>query len=169
MSERPQYKLGELVTLKRGYDLPHALRIPGIYPIVSSSGITGTHKEPMVRGPGVVTGRYGTLGEVFYIKDDYWPLNTSLYVQNFKGNDPRFVAYYLGTVLSANFNSAGAVPGVNRNVLHKLTVPPPPLERSAQQKIAAILTAYDDLIEVNKRRIAPVSYTHLTLPTILRV
>ena len=108
----------------------------------------------MVRGPGVVTGRYGTLGEVFYIKDDYWPLNTSLYVQNFKGNDPRFVAYYLGTVLSANFNSAGAVPGVNRNVLHKLTVPPPPLERSAQQKIAAILTAYDDLIEVNKRRIA---------------
>lgn len=108
----------------------------------------------MVEGPGVVTGRYGTLGEVFYISGAYWPLNTSLYVQDFKGNDPRFVAYYLRTVLSANFNSAGAVPGVNRNVLHKITVPKPPASKVSQQKIAAVLTAYDDLIETNRRRIA---------------
>lgn len=108
----------------------------------------------MVDGPGVVTGRYGTLGEVFYIPGSFWPLNTSLYVKDFKGNDPRFVAYYLRTVLSANFNSAGAVPGVNRNVLHKLSVPPPPNDVKTQRKIAAILTAYDDLIETNKRRIA---------------
>lgn len=154
MSKQSKYRLGELVNLKRGYDLPHASRTPGEFPIVSSSGITGTHKESMVKGPGVVTGRYGTLGEVFYIPGAYWPLNTSLYVQDFKANDPRFVAYYLRTVLSANFNSAGAVPGVNRNVLHKLAVPPPPLDRETQRKIAAILTAYDDLIETNKHRIA---------------
>ena len=108
----------------------------------------------MVDGPGVVTGRYGTLGEVFYIPGKFWPLNTSLYVEDFKGNDPRFVAYYLRTILSANFNSAGAVPGVNRNVLHKLAVPSPPKEVGTQRKIAAILTAYDDRIEINKRRIA---------------
>lgn len=154
MSSQDQCRLGNLVTLKRGYDLPHASRKPGEYPIVSSSGITGTHKEPMVQGPGVVTGRYGTLGEVFYLQGAYWPLNTSLYVQDFKGNDPRFVAYYLRTVLSENFNSAGAVPGVNRNVLHKLAVPPYPKDPETQRKIAAILTAYDDLIEINKRRIA---------------
>lgn len=154
MTSIKDYKLGRLVTLKRGYDLPHEARTPGRYPVVSSSGITGTHKEPMVDGPGVVTGRYGTLGEVFYIPGDFWPLNTSLYVEDFKGNDPRFVAYYLRTVLSENFNSAGAVPGVNRNVLHKLAVPPPPNEVETQRKIAAILTAYDDLIETNKRRIA---------------
>jgi len=154
MTEPARYRLGEFIRFKRGYDLPHLLREPGEFPIVSSSGITGTHKEPMVEGPGVVTGRYGTLGEVFYISGAYWPLNTSLYVQDFKGNDPRFVAYYLRTVLSANFNSAGAVPGVNRNVLHKITVPKPPESKVSQQKIAAVLTAYDDLIETNKRRIA---------------
>jgi len=143
--------LGDLVNFKRGYDLPHRDRQEGHVPIISSSGVTGTHKYSMAKPPGVVTGRYGTLGEVFYIKEDYWPLNTSLYVQDFKGNDPRFIFYYLKTVLNENFNSAGAVPGVNRNYLHKIKIPPIPHE---QKKIAAILSAYDDLIENNKRRIA---------------
>ena len=144
-------RLGEFVTLKRGYDLPKQIRNSGTYPIISSSGTSGLHNEFKVEGPGVVTGRYGTLGEVFYVSGRFWPLNTSLYVQDFKSHDPKFVYYYLQTVLSANFNSAGAVPGVNRNVLHKLAVPEPP---KAQKKIAAILSAYDDLIENNKRRIA---------------
>ena len=143
--------LGDYVHLKRGYDLPLAERHPGSVPIVSSSGVTGTHNIAMVPGPGVVTGRYGTLGEVFYIKDDFWPLNTSLYVKDFKGNDKRFISYFLQTILHASFNSAGAVPGVNRNVLHKLKIAPPP---APQKKIAAILTAYDDLIENNRQRIA---------------
>lgn len=149
--EKETFRLGEFVTLKRGYDLPTQARSDGVYPIVSSSGVSGSHGAFKVEGPGVVTGRYGTLGEVFYVSGRFWPLNTSLYVQDFKGNDPKFVYYYLQTVLSANFNAAGAVPGVNRNILHKLAVPKPPM---AQQKIAAVLSAYDDLIENNKRRIA---------------
>lgn len=144
-------KLGKFVNLKRGYDLPNQERTTGQYPIVSSSGITDFHKDFMVEGPGVVTGRCGTLGKVFYIPGRYWPLNTSLYVQDFKGNDPKFIYYYLGLVLSANFNSAGAVPGVNRNILHKLAVPEPP---KTQQQIVSILSAYDDLIDNNKLRIA---------------
>ena len=139
------------MTLKRGYDLPESRRTAGNYPIISSSGMSGSHNEYRVEGPGVVTGRYGTLGEVFYIANRFWPLNTSLYVHDFKGNSPRFMSYYLRTVLSGNFNAAGAVPGVNRNVLHKLAVPKPPRD---QNKIAAILSAYDDLIEHNRRRIA---------------
>ena len=145
------FRLGELVTLKRGYDLPESRRTAGNYPIISSSGMSGSHNEYEVEGPGVVTGRYGTLGEVFYIANRFWPLNTSLYVHDFKGNSPRFISYYLRTVLSGNFNAAGAVPGVNRSVLHKLGVPKPPRE---QNKIAAILSAYDELIENNRRRIA---------------
>ena len=145
------FQLGELVTLKRGYDLPESSRTPGNYPIISSSGVSGSHNEYRVEGPGVVTGRYGTLGEVFYIANRFWPLNTSLYVHDFKGNSPRFISYYLRIVLSGNFNAAGAVPGVNRNVLHKLGVPKPP---RAQNKVAAILSAYDDLIDNNRRGIA---------------
>jgi type I restriction enzyme, S subunit len=144
--------LGEIITLKRGYDLPKRKREQGPYPIVSSSGISGYHSKAMVRGPGVATGRYGTLGEIFYIIQDYWPLNTSLYVQNFKGNNPRFISYFLGTLHFGNQNIAGAVPGVNRNALHKLVVRIPNL--NIQEKIAAILSAYDDLLENNNKRIA---------------
>ena len=144
-------KLGDVVTLKRGYDLPRQDRQPGPFPIVSSSGVTDHHSEAKVSGPGVVTGRYGTLGEVFYIEEDFWPLNTSLYVEDFKGNDRKFVAYFMGQLDFGSRDAAGAVPGVNRNHLHAMAVRVPPL--GIQRRIAAILSAYDDLIANNQRRI----------------
>ena len=143
--------LGEVLNLKRGYDLPHSARSPGIFPVVSSSGVTDHHSEAKVKGPGVVTGRYGTLGQVFYVESDFWPLNTSLYVQDFKGNDPRFISYFLGILNLGSQNAAGAVPGVNRNHLHAMEVRIPPLP--IQHRIAGILSAYDELIENNQRRI----------------
>ena len=69
--------LGDILTLQRGFDLPERNRQVGNVPIVSSSGISGYHNVAKVCGPGVVTGRYGTLGEVFYINEDFWPLNTT--------------------------------------------------------------------------------------------
>jgi type I restriction enzyme S subunit len=143
--------LGDVLTLQRGFDLPERMREDGTVPIVSSSGVSGYHSSPKVKGPGVVTGRYGTLGEVFYIEEDYWPLNTTLWVKDFKGNHPRFVSYLLRTLNFDRQNAAGAVPGVNRNALHMLPVRIPP--RVLQQRIASILSAYDDLIENNTRRI----------------
>jgi len=143
--------LGDVVNLKRGYDLPNGVRSPGPFPIVSSSGITDHHLEAKVRAPGVVTGRYGTLGQVFFIEQDFWPLNTSLYVQDFKGNDPRFISYFLRTLSLGSQNAAGAVPGVNRNHLHAIEVSIPPLP--IQRRIAGILSAYDELIENSQRRI----------------
>lgn len=143
--------LGDAIRLKRGHDLPASQRILGEVPIVSSSGITGYHNLAKVAGPGVVTGRYGTLGEVHYIERDYWPLNTALYVEDFKGNHPRFIAYLFTTLELAAQNVAGAVPGVNRNTLHQIPVCLPGIE--IQQKIVGVLAAYDDLIATNQRRI----------------
>src|SRR6266566_5545578 len=146
------FSLGDVLTLQRGFDLPERNRRDGKVPIVSSSGISGYHDVAKVCGPGVVTGRYGTLGEVFYIDKDFWPLNTTLYVRDFKGNDPLFLSYFLRTLNLAHQNVAGAVPGLNRNALHLLPVFIPQLP--IQRKIASILSAYDDLIENNTRRIA---------------
>ena len=84
----PTVPLGEVLELKRGYDLPKRLRVAGNVPIISSSGPSGMHNESKCSGPGVVTGRYGTVGEVFFIEGDYWPLNTALYVRDFKGRIP---------------------------------------------------------------------------------
>ena len=145
-------QLAEFVTLKRGYDLPSSRRVDGSVPVVSSSGVTGRHNTAKVKGPGVVTGRYGTLGEVFFVSDDFWPLNTSLYVRDFKGNDPRFSAYFLKHVLAKTNSDKAAVPGVNRNHLHALSVRVTQ-DVDEQKAIASVLSAYDDLVENNRRRI----------------
>jgi type I restriction enzyme S subunit len=145
-------RLGDVLTLKRGHDLPDSQRQDGNVPVVSSSGITGRHSEPKAKAPGVVTGRYGTLGQVFYLEEDYWPLNTALYVTDFKGNHPRFVAYFLQGILRNYQSDKAAVPGVNRNVLHDLKVRCP--DTTIQERIAGILAAYDELIENNQRRMA---------------
>lgn len=149
---RTQVLLGEFLTLKRGYDLPERSRSSGEVPIVSSSGITGTHSEAKVDGPGVVTGRYGTLGQVFYLEEPFWPLNTALYVQDFKGNCPRFVSYFLTWIFSGTQSDKAAVPGVNRNDLHARRVLVP-VDTGEQAAIANVLAAYDHLIENNRRRI----------------
>ena len=144
--------LGDVITLRRGHDLPERKRVAGPVPVVSSSGISGSHNEAKASPPGVVTGRYGTIGEVFFVEKPYWPLNTALYVIDFKGNDPRFVAYLLRNILRNYKTEKAAVPGVDRNVLHTLRVrAPSPNEQTA---IVSILAAYDDLIENNRRRIA---------------
>ena len=145
-------RLGDVLTLKRGHDLPEHSRQEGEVPVVSSSGITGRHKEAKATAPGVVTGRYGTIGEVFYLEEDYWPLNTALYVIDFKGNDPQFSAYLLRNVLKGYQSEKAAVPGVNRNVLHEIKVRAP--SYALQLRIADILATYDDLIENNRRRMA---------------
>lgn len=144
--------LGDVITLQRGHDLPESQRQPGEVPVVTSSGITGRHHEAKAKAPGVVTGRYGTLGEVFYIEEDYWPHNTALYVKDFKGNCPRFVAYFLRNTLKNYQSDKAAVPGIDRNVLHALKVRVPNLP--TQGAIVGLLSAYDDLIENNRRRMA---------------
>ena len=107
-------ELGEVIELKRGYDLPKQRRRAGAFPVVSSSGHTDFHLESKVRGPGVVTGRYGTLGRVYFVREDFWPLNTALYVRDFRGNDPRFISYFLSQLDFAAYSDKAAVPGLRR-------------------------------------------------------
>ena len=151
MSEWANTTLGDVCELKRGYDLPKSDRRDGPYPIVSSSGITGFHDEAKVKAPGVVTGRYGTLGAVFLLHEDFWPLNTSLYVRDFKGNEPGFVAALLESMDLAQNDGAAAVPGLNRNQLHQIPIRCP--DPDTQRRISNILEAIGDLIENNRRRI----------------
>lgn len=144
-------QLGAVLTLKRGYDLPKKHRKEGSVPVVSSSGITGYHDQAKVRSPAVVTGRYGTLGNVYYVEQDCWPLNTALYVVDFQNTHRRFAAYFLKNALRSYRSDKAAVPGVDRNVLHRLDVRVP--DFSTQRTIASTLSAYDDLIANNRRRI----------------
>ena len=150
MSNAVPKRLGDLINLKRGYDLPENQRREGPYPVISSAGITGYHDDYMVEGVGVVTGRYGTLGEMYYVDGKYWPHNTALYVTTFKGNDPKYIYYLLSCLGRIRTSDKSAVPGVNRNELHEMAIPAI-TDRNQQKKIAAVLSALDTKIDCNNR------------------
>lgn len=147
-----EYKLGDLLMFQRGFDITKDQQTPGPVPIVSSSGVSSFHAESKVYAPGVVIGRKGSLGTVHYLSQDYWPHDTTLWVKNFKGCHPRFLSYFLSTLHLENFDTGSSNPTLNRNHVHKIKVICP--DRAIQEKIAAILSAYDDLIANNQRRIA---------------
>lgn len=144
--------LGDVVTLQRGFDITKAEQTLGVVPIVSSSGISSFHNKWKVRAPGVVIGRKGTLGTVHYLAENFWPHDTTLWVKDFKGGSPRFVSYFLRTLRLENFDTGSSNPTLNRNHVHKIRVQCP--DGTQHKKIAAVLAAYDDMIENNRQRIA---------------
>lgn len=122
------------VTFQRGHDLPADARTEGEVPLVSSSGISSSHDAAIAKGPGIVTGRYGTIGKFTYVEPDYWPLNTTLYSIDTHGNNVKYL-WFMMHLLSDLFvmeSKKGAVPGVDRNDLHPvLTAVPPKSEQDA--------------------------------------
>lgn len=145
-----QTTLADFTTLERGFDLPENERSNGTVPILGSFGVTGWHNKSRVKGPGITVGRSGaSFGVVSYTIEDYWPLNTALYVKDFHGNDPRFAFYFLKTFPFKNYNSGSAQPSLNRNFVHPVPVLIPPLDE--QRRIADILGALDDKIDLNRR------------------
>lgn len=144
--------LQDLVLLQRGFDITKAQQKEGEIPVFSSSGLSSWHNEAKVEGPGIIIGRKGTLGSVHYSGNDYWPHDTTLWSKSLNGNNPRFVYYALKCLGLERFNVGGANPTLNRNHIHGLPIFLP--GRNVQDTIVSILSAYDDLIETNRRRIA---------------
>ena len=104
--------------LQRGFDLPRQSRKSGPVPIVSANGGTGLHDTAKVTAPGVVTGRSGTLGNVFFIEEDFWPLNTTLWVKDFKAFTPIYTYFFLSNLNLSEYSTGSAVPTLNRNDVH---------------------------------------------------
>ncbi|EIQ7472175.1 restriction endonuclease [Vibrio parahaemolyticus] len=150
-SNWPLVTLKDIATLKRGYDLPTKNRVEGDVPIYAANGINGSHNEVKIKGPGVITGRSGTIGKVHFTEQDYWPLNTSLYVTDFHGNDPKWVFYMLRAFQLERYVEGAGVPTLNRNLVHDELVPLPPL--AEQKRIAAILDKADAIRQKRKQAI----------------
>jgi len=139
--------------LQRGFDLPTPQVKPGAYPVVYSNGVARTHAIAMAKGPGVITGRSGTIGKVHYVSADYWPHNTALWVTNFAHTNAKFVYYFLSQLGLERFASGSGVPTFNRNDAHGFEVRMPSEVRE-QEAIAKVLTDVDDEIEALRRRLA---------------
>ncbi|MGC4192890.1 MAG: restriction endonuclease subunit S [Thermomicrobiales bacterium] len=143
--------IGEQVTLQRGIDITKAAQRPGSVPVISSGGVASYHDTAFAKGPGVVLGRKGVVGSVYYIDVDYWPHDTSLWVRDFHGNSPRFVYYFFRHMAPelASMDVGSANPTLNRNHVHPKRTKWPPL--SEQRAIAHILGTLDDKIELNRQ------------------
>ena len=124
--------VNNILTFHRGYDLTHKEFVDGPYPVVGSTSIIGYHNKYKIEGPGVVTGRSGSLGVYQLIWDNYWPHNTSLYISDFKDHNVFYIYCLLKTVDFTTLNSGGAIPSLNRNTLSSISVMEPPMNLQAK-------------------------------------
>jgi type I restriction enzyme, S subunit len=129
-----------------------ALNCPAV---VSSGGIKSYHDTPMVRAPGVVIGRKGTLGKTFYLEGDFWPHDTTLWVKDFKGDNPRFVYYFLAALEVEHLDSGAANPALNRNQVHPIKTNWPMIDnqKGIVDKLDRLLTATDKLDLICKHKL----------------
>ncbi len=111
-------ELSDLMVLQRGFDLPKHSRTDGEFPLMAASGQDGTHNQSKVAGPGVVTGRSGKLGVTTFVNEDFWPLNTTLWIKEYKASNPYHAFFFLQSLPLEEFNSGSAVPTLNRNHIH---------------------------------------------------
>ena len=151
LNEWIETTIGEQITLQRGIDITKASQRAGSVPVVSSGGISSYHDTAFSKGPGVVLGRKGVVGSVYYIDVDYWPHDTTLWVRNFHGNDPRFVYYFFKHMAPelASMDVGSANPTLNRNHVHPKRITWPSLPE--QRAISHILGTLDDKIELNRQ------------------
>jgi len=125
-------KLSRVLTMQRGVDLTADEQRPGDVPVITTAGVTGWHDVAIAAGPGVVIGRYGSVGSVHWVEEDYWPHNTTLYLRDAHGNSLRWAYYLLRSFPYAALQARAAVPGVNRNDMAAEDVPIIPRRLQAQ-------------------------------------
>lgn len=116
---RPTTEFINVVKMQRGFDLPVQDRQQdGEIPVYGSNGALDHHNVAKILGGGVITGRSGTIGKVFYTEGDYWPLNTSLFSVDTHGNNVIYLAYLLQMYDLTRFVEGTGVPTLNRNMFH---------------------------------------------------
>jgi type I restriction enzyme, S subunit len=152
-------KLGSILELCYGKALKDTERIPGEFDVYGSSGVVGTHSEALVKTPGLVVGRKGNVGSVYFADRGFFPIDTVYYV---KSDLPNSFLYFL--LRSMNFiNNDAAVPGLNRGQAYsnQFFLPPDPLIRGfakvadMQFELKHILTRQNEKLTVTRDHLLP--------------
>lgn len=149
MAKWKKCTLGDLVTFQRGHDLPRTQMKAGDYPVIGSNGIIGYHNAYTTEAPSITVGRSGNVGKPFIYYGRTWSHNTSLYIKDFKGNDPVFIYYFLQTLNLTHYAGGSAVPTLNRNHIHALDVCVP-CDVNDQRSIGRYLQLLDEKITENQ-------------------
>ena len=144
-------KVIDVVKMQRGFDLPVQDRDnEGTIPIYGSNGIIGYHTIHKANF-GIITGRSGTLGEVYSSNEPFWPLNTTLFSVDTHGNNVIFLKYIMANFHLERFKAGAGVPTLNRNEFHNEPIPNIPL--TLQQEFADKIEAIEKQKELIKQSI----------------
>ncbi|MDC8785994.1 restriction endonuclease subunit S [Roseateles koreensis] len=144
--------LGDEIDLAYGRALPAHSRHPGVYGVFGSNGLVGTHAEACVDGPGIVVGRKGSVGEIVYSSDAFWPIDTTYYVVNKGDHNWRFLFHLLRHIDLTGLNSHSAVPGLNREDAYSISVSWP--SRDEQDDIARVLDSLENGVRLETEALA---------------
>lgn len=146
-------KLGDVCTFEYGEAMPAKNRKSGAYPVVGSNGVVGTHDEFIVEGPVIVVGRKGSAGEVTWIEQNCFPIDTTYFVKNKREEslDYRFLYFALFSADLQSMRGGGAVPGLNRNDAYAKEITLPPIE--VQKKIVEQIEAERVSVEATAKLI----------------
>ena len=147
-SHFPLVHFKKVCTLEYGASLPKKKRRDGPYPVMGSNGISGYHDDYLIQGPAIVVGRKGSAGEVTYVPDHCFPIDTTYYVNlaDKEETDLLYIYYLLKTLGLPELRNGAGVPGLNRNdVYNKYRLPLPPLE--VQREIVAEIEGYQRVMD----------------------
>ena len=139
-------KLGQVTKLEYGKGLVEENRQDKGFTVYGSGGLIGYHSEFLKEGPGIIIARKGSLGNVYYVDESFWAIDTVYYItKDETANNLKFLFYLTKFLKLENYAIVTAQPGISRDEVYTILVKLPPV--SEQKKIASILSNIDDLIQ----------------------
>jgi type I restriction enzyme S subunit len=145
--------LGSVCDFSYGDGLVESQRSGGRFPVYGSNGVVGWHDQPLTKGPTIVIGRKGSIGEVHFSEHPCWAIDTTYYVESTKlPCDLRWLYYMLLAVDLTRLNKSAAVPGLNREDAYREEIPWLPLVE--QRRIATLLSRADRLRRLRREALA---------------
>ncbi|MFM2593385.1 restriction endonuclease subunit S [Vibrio harveyi] len=154
-------QLKDIVELAYGKALKKTDRVAGDVPVYGSGGLTGYHNQSLVEGPGIIVGRKGTVGSVYWEPKAFYPIDTVFYVKPKAGYSLKYCHLVLQNLGLKDMNTDAAVPGLNRNNAYRLDVITP--SESVLKKFEEMMQSFQSKVDANNAQNASLESLRDTL------
>lgn len=116
----------------------------GDIPVYGSGGIMTYVDRAVYDKPTVLIPRKGSVDKLYYVEKPFWNVDTIFYTEIDESQViPKYLYYLLQKEHLENYNTAGGVPSLTQNVLNKIKLNIPSLDR--QRHVVSILDRFDTL------------------------
>lgn len=154
--------LKQIATLNYGKALKAEVRVPGPFPVYGSSGEVGSHEKPLVKGPGIVVGRKGNVGSVYWVNTDFYPIDTVYFISAEESS--LFLYHALQNVQFINTDVA--VPGLNRDMAYSREILVPD-DKNYQRFLSEVVPIQEQINKLQDYNIKLAQARDLLLPKLM--